>query len=55
MNQLGISATNWPTVPALDDDDDEFGAIGGILTEETVVLGENLPQCYFVHYKSHMT
>jgi hypothetical protein len=25
------------------------------LAEKTEVLGENLPQCYFVHRKSHVT
>jgi hypothetical protein len=37
------------------DDDDECGAIGGILAGETKVLGENLPQYCFVHHESNLT
>jgi hypothetical protein len=35
--------------------DDNYGAVGGMrIGRGTEVLGENLPQCHFVHYKSHM-
>jgi hypothetical protein len=30
LSPLGTSATNWPIVPAPDDDDDECGAVGGM-------------------------
>jgi hypothetical protein len=42
----------WSIVPAPDDYDD--GEIGGMIGRGNRVLGENLPQCRFVHHKAHM-
>jgi hypothetical protein len=35
-------------------DDDERGAVGGMIGEEIVILGETLPQYHFIHHKSHI-
>jgi hypothetical protein len=46
----------WPIVPA--PDDDEWMSMEQSvewLEEETEVLRKNLPNCRFVHHKSHMT
>jgi hypothetical protein len=31
-------------------DDDEYGEVGGMK-----ICRGNLPQCYFIHHKSHIT
>jgi hypothetical protein len=57
MDTLGAAATNRPIVPAPGgggDDDDEDSVFGGMIGRENRSIGENLPQCRFVHHKPHM-
>jgi hypothetical protein len=49
---FGTAATNRPIVP--DPGDYNDGEIGGMSERGTVVFGENLPQCCFVHHKPRM-
>jgi hypothetical protein len=56
LSPVGTSATIWPIVSALDDGWWWCGEQSVVwLMGETEVLGENLPQCHYVHYKSHVT
>jgi hypothetical protein len=52
LGTLDTAATDRPIVPTPGDYDGEIG--GMMIGKETVVLGENLPQCHFVHHKPHM-
>jgi hypothetical protein len=53
MGPLGTAATKKFIVPAPGDYDDD-GEIGEIIGRETRSTRRNLPQCRFVHHKSHM-
>jgi hypothetical protein len=52
LSSLSTADTNRPIMPAPGDYDN--GDVGGMISRETEVLGENLPQCRFVHHKPHM-
>jgi hypothetical protein len=47
MSQLGMLATIWPFVTTMADDDDGFGAVCG-MSSENEVLGENVPNVALV-------
>jgi hypothetical protein len=51
LGPLGTAASNRTIVPAQGDYDRE---IGGMIGKGNRSIGENMPQCRFVHHKPHM-